>query len=282
MLRVLNENSKPPKCIQRGAKVYRLHRASPKATYSIAITSAKGGTGKTQLAANLAVCLAQMGKRVLLVDANLGLAGLDLALGIIPQSDLGMLLDGSKKPEDVLVEGPCGIRLLPACAGHYKMANMGTREQIRLLSAIHQVASGFDILIIDTGSGMCANTISFASCADEIIHVLTPEPTALRNAYAMTKVFDRRSGLRSIDFISNQVRNRSDGLEIFERLKKLIHQFLLIRPCYLGFVPFDISVQNGVESGYPFVLGEPHSSATHAVYDLAQGLCDRIQSEKVG
>lgn len=242
---------------------------------SIAVTSGKGGVGKTQLSANLALALAKRGQKVLLLDADLGLASLDLALGIHPQSDLLSVVRGERKIEEILVEAAHGVMLVPACPGRYEMANLSSAEREKVRLVIEDLATRFDILIIDTGAGIGANSVGFAALANEIILVTTPEPTALRDAYAMAKVLNKRAGVASIELVANQVASEVGGLEVYERLLGIAQRFLTLELSYLGCIPKDESVSRAVASGHPYVLGAPQSKAARALESLVERLMQR-------
>jgi len=242
---------------------------------SIAVTSGKGGVGKTQLSANLALALAKRGQKVLLLDADLGLASLDLALGIHPQSDLLSVVRGERKIDEILVEAAHGVMLVPACPGRYEMANLSGAEREKVRLVIEDLARRFDILIIDTGAGIGANSVGFAALANEIILVTTPEPTALRDAYAMAKVLNKRAGAESIELVANQVASEVGGLEVYERLLGIAQRFLSLELSYLGCIPKDESVSRAVASGHPYVLGAPQSKAARALESLVERLMQR-------
>jgi flagellar biosynthesis protein FlhG len=236
---------------------------------SIAITSGKGGVGKTQISANLAVALAQRGRKLLLLDADLGLAGLDLALGITPKHTLSELFDGRLSAEEIMAEGPCGIRLLPACPGRYEMANLSPKDRDRLANAVDIAAAAYDVLLTDTGAGINSNSVSFAASADEVVLVATPDPTSMRDAYAMAKVLTKRAGVETIRFVANQVNSEAQGAELHDTLRNLIRRFLPIELTFLGCVPRDEIVRQSVAAGSPFVLRAPESHAARAVQAIA-------------
>lgn len=239
---------------------------------SIAVTSGKGGVGKTQISANLAVAIAQRGKKLLLLDADLGLAGLDLALGVTPEHTLNEVLEGRLKADEVLAEGPLGIRLLPACPGRYEMANLAPHDRDLLSNAIDECAAAYDVLLTDTGAGINSNSVSFAASADEVVLVATPDPTSMRDAYAMAKVLTKRAGVETIRFVANQVTSESQGAELHDTLRGLIRRFLPTELTYLGCVPRDDLVRQAVASGMPFLLRSPESHAARALQSIAQRL----------
>lgn len=251
------------------------------ATRSFAVTSGKGGVGKTQLSANIAHVLARRGQRVLLLDADLGLASLDLALGVHPNRDLLSVVRGQCELRDIVVEASEGLHFLPACPGRYEMANLETREREQLHSALRDLAADYDVLLIDTGAGIGTNSVAFAALGSEILLVTTPDPTSLRDAYAMSKVLHRRAGVQSIRVIANQVASEAGGVEVFERLLGITRRFLSLELDYLGCVPKDDSVPRAVASGHPYVIGAPRSAATRAVENLVSKLIQRCANPDV-
>jgi flagellar biosynthesis protein FlhG len=241
-------------------------------TRVVAVTSGKGGVGKTQISANLAVAMGRLGQKVLLVDADLGLASLDLALGVEPRADLTSVVWGDANIEDVLVDAPCGVRLAPACPGRYEMANLCVADRKRLVTTVRELATGYDKLIIDTSAGIGAIPVAFAAIADEVLLVTTPEPTSLRDAYAMVKVLYYRTGVRQIHVVSNRVNSEVEGLAVFERLQQIVQRFLVIDLNYLGCIPQDSCVNRAVLSGEAYVLGAPNSAAARATERLVRRL----------
>ncbi len=236
---------------------------------SLAITSGKGGVGKTQLAANLGVALAQRGLKILLVDADLGLAGLDLALGVKPEHTLHDVLQGKRSPEEIVIEGPCGLRLLAACPGRYEMANLSPSERDTLTNSIDECAASYDVLLTDTGAGINSNSVSFAAGADEVILVATPDPTSMRDAYAMAKTLAKRAGVETLRFVANQVQSEAQAAELHDTLRGLIRKFLPTELTYLGSIPRDELVRQGAATSSPFILKNPEAHAARAVHSIA-------------
>jgi flagellar biosynthesis protein FlhG len=238
-------------------------------TRTIAVTSGKGGVGKTQISANLAVSLARQGQRVLLLDADLGLASLDLVFGVRPRADLLSVMHGQYQAEEILIEAAAGVQLLPACPGRYEMANLSTADRERLMNMVQKVASKFDVWIIDTGAGIGSNSVGFAEVADEIVLVVTPEPTSLRDAYAMAKILHRRSSIDRIQLVANQVEHNAQGFEVYQRLNGVVRHFLALDLNYLGCIPRDAAIPKAIASGQPCVLCAPHSPAARAMEAMA-------------
>ncbi|MEM9188693.1 MAG: MinD/ParA family protein [Myxococcota bacterium] len=243
-----------------------------KHTRTYAVTSGKGGVGKTQVAANLAVAMAEEGARVALFDADLGLASLDLALGVRPAHDLLSVLRGERTIREIITPGPAGVSLMPACPGRYEMANLGPRERGQLCTAVEEIIDEFDVLIIDTGAGIGSNAVSFAGWADEIILVATTDPTSIRDAYAMSKVLHVRGGIDRIHLVANQVHGEREGVELHDRLESIVSRFLTLDLRYLGAIPADEAVRDAVTLGAPFVQGAPKSPGARAVRALATRL----------
>ncbi|NOY92594.1 MAG: MinD/ParA family protein [Deltaproteobacteria bacterium] len=257
----------------RGGRVIPFRRRSYQGERrTIAVTSGKGGVGKTQVSANLAVGFARAGLSVLVLDADLGLASMDLAFGVRPEADLRDVLEGKQSMRDVLVEGPLGVKLVPACPGRYDMANLPPPERRRLLDAVSDVAAEFDVLLIDTGAGIGGNAVAFASHADEVVLVTTPDPTALRDAYAMAKVLHRRSGVDRVQLVANQVNSEVEGAELHENLDAIVRRFLTLKLDYLGAVPRDEAVNDAVRSGEPFLLASPRCPASRALEAITRRL----------
>jgi flagellar biosynthesis protein FlhG len=248
---------------------------------SIAVTSGKGGVGKTQLSANIALLLARRGQRVLLVDADLGLASLDLALGVHPHADVLSVLRGECEMHEILVEAAHGVQLVAACPGRYDMATLQSAERERLHSALCDLAAHFDTLIIDTGAGIGANSVGFASLANEVLLVTTPDPTSLRGAYAMAKVLHRRAGVEAIHVIANQVSCEADGFAVYERLQGIAQRFLSLDLDYLGCIPQDESVSRAVADGQPYVIGAPGCKAARALESLVNKLMQRSATPNI-
>lgn len=265
----------------RARRVSHLRRLTDTNARAIALTSGKGGVGKTQIAANLAVALARIGCRVVLLDADLGLASLDLALGVRPLRDLRDVLAGRCSTKEILLSGPCGVHLLPACPGRYEMANLDLRLRTRLAEAVEEISRSFDVLIIDTGAGIGTNAVEIASWATEVLVLATPEPSSLRDAYAMAKVLHRRKGIDRVRVVANKVASEREGLELHVRLDEIVRRFLTLDLSYLGCVPRDESVQRAVAQGLPFVLGAPESPAARATESLARRIHADTESREI-
>jgi flagellar biosynthesis protein FlhG len=237
----------------------------------IAVTSGKGGVGKTHLAANLAVLAARAGRRVLLVDADLGLANADIVLGITPTHHLGHLLDGTATAEEVLTPGPRGLRVLSASSGVQTLTHLTDEQKLTLVAAFEPFDQRFDFVLIDCGAGIGDNVLFFAGAAHEALLVVTPEPTSLSDAYATVKVLSQDAGVRHFSVIANQAAD-FQGRDVFRRLTQVTDRFLDARLVYLGHVPRDEDLTRALKVQQPLVELYPRSPASRALSALADQL----------
>jgi flagellar biosynthesis protein FlhG len=213
----------------------------------ISVTSGKGGVGKTNVVANLAVALAQRGQRVLVLDADLGLANLDVLLGLSPRYNIRHVLAGEKRLEEVVIDGPGGIRVLPASSGVQELTQLGEEQKLLLMGELDALEPACDFLLIDTGAGISPNVTYFNLAALERIVVVTPEPTSITDAYALVKVMATRHATRSFKLLVNQVRDEADAREVFAKLVRVIDRFIgEVSLEALGWVPTDSSVPRAV------------------------------------
>jgi flagellar biosynthesis protein FlhG len=237
----------------------------------IAVTSGKGGVGKTHVAANLAVLAAKAGRRVLLVDADLGLANADIVLGICPTRHLGHLLDGAASADEVLTEGPHGIRVLGASSGIQELTQLSDEQKLRLVSAFEPLDEQFDLVLVDCGAGIGDNVIFFAGASQEALLVVTPEPTSLSDAYATVKVLSQRAGVPQFSVVANQAAD-FQGRDVFRRLTQVTERFLSARLNYLGHVPRDENLQRALQVQQPVVDLYPRAPSSRALGALAEAL----------
>ncbi|HEV7730592.1 MAG TPA: MinD/ParA family protein [Candidatus Binatia bacterium] len=241
----------------------------------VAVASGKGGVGKTSLAANLAVSLAKRGLRVCVLDADLGLANLDVVLGLTPARSLLHVLRGEARLEDVIVEGPAGIRVVPSASGFLEMTSLGAEQQLALLAEVDTLEQSLDVLLIDVGAGIAPNVLFFAAAAAETLVVLTPEPTALTDAYALIKLLATRHGRQEFLVVVNMAVSVADADAAFRRLQRVAERFLRVRLEYQGFIPFDDAVSRAVRRQNPVVIESPGTPASQAIMRLAQRLAAR-------
>ena len=245
----------------------------------LAVSSGKGGVGKTNIVANLAYVFAKQGKKVLLVDADLGLNNIDILLGLNPKFHIGDVLSGEKNIEDILIQGPADIHLLPAGGGLQELTQLDDEKKIVLMEELDQVSSGYDFLIFDTGAGISTNVTYFCSAAHEIILVATTEPTSLTDVYALIKTLHIKHAQQSFRVIINSVNSEAEAQLIFKNLVAVADRFLpKVSVEYLGYVLSDLVVTKSVRQQKAFSELYPHSKATQCINRLAKKMLGEKQS----
>lgn len=237
----------------------------------IAVTSGKGGVGKTNVAVNLALAFAARGKKVLLYDADLGLANVDVMLGVIPQFTLLNVLNGQKTLKEIIVEGPGGVRLVASGSGGVQeLADLNEVQRGKFLEALLELQHQSDIILIDTGAGLHRNVLAFALAAEEVIVVTTPEPTALMDAYGMIKILFREKKTPTINVVVNMAANQVEADEAGKKLVVLSKRFLNLSIEYIGFIPRDAGMIRAVKEQKPVMLSSPLSPAGVHLTRLAE------------
>jgi flagellar biosynthesis protein FlhG len=237
----------------------------------VAVTSGKGGVGKTHLSCNLSVLAGRAGRRVLLVDADLGLANTDIVLGLGAHRHMGHLLEAGYGLEDVLAEGPGGVRILSASTGVQELTHLDDSQKLRLVSALDAVEDQFDLVVIDCGAGIGDNVLFFAGAAQEALLVVSPEPTSLSDAYATVKVLSQRAGVTQFSVVANQAAD-FQGRDVFRRLTQVTERFLSAKVCYLGHVPRDENLQRALQVQQPVVDLYPRAPSSRALATLSETL----------
>jgi flagellar biosynthesis protein FlhG len=238
----------------------------------ITVSSGKGGVGKTNVSINLALCLRQLGREVLLFDADLGLANVDVLLGMSPRYNLQHFMQGQMPLHDVISTGPLGLKVIASGNGVSQMADLGPQERERMLSHFSLVEEGADIVIVDTGAGISQNVMSFAMAADECLVVTTPEPTARLDAYGLIKTLHQEGYAGTTRLIVNMSEDAKEGREMGKLMANLAKRFLNFHVEYLGHVPRDKNVLKAVTRQSPFVLAFPDSPASRAISEIAAQL----------
>ncbi|MFK7915735.1 MAG: MinD/ParA family protein [Pseudomonadales bacterium] len=235
----------------------------------IAVSGGKGGIGKTNVSVNLGVALTRLGRRVTLLDADLGLANVDVLLGLKPVHTLKQVLDGSQRLSDVQLDGPGGLQIVPAASGLQEMAALGPKEHAAVIRAFGEIAHSMDVLIIDTAAGISADVTSFLCAAQEIVVVTCDEPTAITDAYALIKVLNQNHDIDRVRLVANMVRGDAEGQRLYEKLQTVCDRFLNTSLIYSGCIPMDDAVRKAVQKQQSVVELYPGSPAAKAFVRLA-------------
>lgn len=238
----------------------------------ITITSGKGGVGKTNLTVNLALSLAKQGKKVMVVDADLGLSNVDVVLGVSPPNNLSQLVRNGYAITDVVADGPLGIKFVSGGSGIYELSNLSDAQIYYFLNQFGQFDSWADIILIDTGAGLNRNVLSFIMAADEVIIITTPEPTSVTDAYAIVKTYASHRGKSPVHLVVNRVRDVAEGEGVVHKLTKVTQRFLGFSLTHLGFIFEDRQVQKAVTSQVPLMISYPDSIAARCIDRIAHTL----------
>lgn len=253
---IINERNTLPN-VARNIKVY-------------CVTSGKGGVGKTNISVNMGLILQNFGKRVLIIDADLGLANIDIVSGLYPKYNLSHILTGGKSIRDVLLEGPLGISILPGASGLYDLANVTSAELKVLIDSFTSIANDFDVMIIDTGAGISKNVISFIRSSNEIIVVTTPEPSAITDAYATIKIAHKYC--EHIHVVVNKTDNYKEAERTIEKLAKTTNKFMDFTINYLGYVLEDKTIYKSNIAQIPFYIKYPDGLASKCLMNISKKL----------
>jgi len=248
------------------------HRKTHPKLRVIGVTSGKGGVGKSNVAANLAVLAARTGLRVLVLDADLGLANVEILYGLKPRYHLGHLLEGDIPVREILADGPEGVKVLPAGHGLQTLTRLDDAQRMRLVAAVDQLEEDFDVIFVDVGAGIGDNVLFFIGAAQEALLVVSPEPTSLTDAYATLKVLCQEGGVRFFNVVVNQAPNEIAAKDIFDKLSTVVGKFLGAKLRWLGWLPRDENVHRAVMSQKPLVGLFPSSPATRALAGVADTL----------
>lgn len=250
-----------------GLRNWMRQRRSPVTT--LAITSGKGGVGKSNIAVNLSVCLALRGIRATLVDVDMGLANVDLLMNIQPRYTLSHVVSGERTLDDISIKGPGGVRFIPGASGIGEMADLSEFERRHLIGQLENLEDSADIIVLDCGAGIGRSVMSFAMAADQVIVVTTPQPTALTDAYATIKSLHRNGCTSRIGLLVNMAASRLEAKEVFERVASVARRFLKCSLADRGYLLHDTSVELAVRERCPFVIRYPRSNATACIAAVA-------------
>ena len=236
----------------------------------IAVTSGKGGVGKTNLSVNIGIALSQMGQRVVLMDADMGLANVDILLGVYRKFNLSHVLSGEKTLDEIMIDGPSGLRVIPGASGIQKMSELTIIEQASVIHAFSEIDQDIDVLIVDTAAGISASVVNFSRACQEIIVIVCDEPTSLTDAYAFIKLLNRDYGLSNFHVIANMVQSIQQGHVLFQKLNKVTDRYLDVTLKFVGAVPYDEYLRKSVQKQTPVVVGFPRSKAALALKTIAK------------
>lgn len=235
----------------------------------VAVTGGKGGVGKTSVSINLAIALAERGRRVVLMDADLGLANVDVLLGLRPKRNLADVISGACGLADIMLDAPGGIRVIPASSGTQSMVTLSRAEHAGLIHAFSEIAGEMDTLIVDTAAGISDGVVSFVRAAQECIVVVCNEPSSLADSYALIKLLNRDYGMHRFRVLTNQVRTPQEGAALFLKLEQVCERFLDVMLHHIGDVPWDDMVRKSIQRQKPLLLSAPRSRAAMALRDIA-------------
>ncbi len=252
------------------AAVNALKPVLPGPVRVVAVSGGKGGVGKTTVAVNLATALAQAGSRVMLLDGDLGLANVDVLLGLAPRYTLAHVLAGERTLEEILLETPSGLRVAPAASGVARMASLGPAEHVALVRAFSGLASQIDTLIVDTSAGIADGVLQFSQAAQHVLVVLRDEPASITDAYALIKVLSRERGVQRFRVVVNMTREPGQGMAVFQRLQRVALRYLEVAVEYVGEIPDDLWLGRAVREQRPVLDAYPSSRAAIAFKKLAR------------
>ena len=242
-------------------------------TRIITVSSGKGGVGKTNLSINIALAYAQLGKKVIVMDADLGLANVNVVLGIIPKYNLYHLIRRQKGMRDIILDTSYGIQIVAGASGFSKIANLSDDERERFIEELSELSTA-DVIIIDTSAGVSNNVLAFIAAADDALIVTTPEPTAITDAYGIIKIIATEIDYLNLGMklVVNRVKSVTEGKRVAERVINIAGQFLNLKIDYLGYVYDDPTVQQAVLRQKPFLIADPQSKASICVKHIVSRL----------
>ncbi len=253
-----------------------LARTSP---YVLAISSGKGGVGKTNVVINLAVEIQRRGLRVLVFDADLGLSNVPILLGLVPQYNISHVLFGEMRMKEVLFPGPEGVTVLPAGFGVQELAALTEEQKLRLLCETEELEQDFDVVLIDTGAGISPNVLFFNIVSHENIMVVCPEPASMSDAYVLMKILAMRYQRKTFKVLMNSVKEEGEAARVLDRITEACRRFLGVSVRHFGNIPYDRRIREAVRSQKPVVELYPDAASSRSFSQLASRLLDAIPED---
>ncbi len=254
------------------ANIEDSNRKPRRAGRAIVVTSGKGGVGKTNISVNLAVALSQLGRKVTVMDADLGMANADVLCDLTLRSGLEDVVSGKKKLDEIAILAPGGFQLLPGAGGVPAIADLPQVQRNRLIDALARLEARNDYLIVDTGAGIGASVMGFVAAVERVLIVTTPEPTAITDAYAMLKTIRKRRPSTRARLVVNQVDSLSEVIEVHARIDQASRRFLGVGIGFAGSIPKDSQVPLAVRRRSPLLINSPKSAAAKAIRRLAASI----------
>jgi len=235
----------------------------------IAVTGGKGGVGKTSVAVNLATAMAQGGRRVMLLDGDLGLANVDVFLGMSPRHTMAHVLSGERTLEEIIVESAEGVQVVPGASGVAELANLSAAGHLNLVQAFSTISSRVDVMIVDTSAGISHGVVQFVQAAQHVLLVVCDEPASMTDAYALVKVLSRNHDVTRFNVLANMVRTPGEGELLFQKLQRVTGKFLDVTLEYMGEIPEDTYLRRAIREQRPVMSAFPSSPASRAFKKLA-------------
>ena len=237
----------------------------------IAVTSGKGGVGKSSIVSNMAYVLSTMGEVTYIFDADLSLGNIDVMFGMVPKFNVKDLIEGRKHITDVVADGPFGIKIIPATSGVAEFSNLSMEERQILLSSFREIPE-YDFLIVDTSAGLSSNVVYFNAISEDVFIIITPDPASLTDSYAVVKALRSKTGQKTFNIIANLVKDEKEGIEIFKKILTVADRFLDVYLNFFGYIPADSNISLATKKQKLWAEHFPQSSATKALTKI----CDRL------
>ena len=239
----------------------------------ITVTSGKGGVGKSTLTVNLAIQLSRLGKKVIILDADFGLANIEVMLGIRPDYNLADLMFRGKELKEIIIEGPENIGFISGGSGIQELSRLTREQVVYLVQKLYELDELADIILVDTGAGISDSVLEFVSASNEVLLVATPEPTSITDAYALLKTLNRRSGFSKDDtmlrMVANRIKGNEEGEALYNKLGIVVEKFLNLKVEYMGGIPDDPNCGKAIMQQSPITLSEPRSASVKAIASIA-------------